>query len=203
MPPRRDPNLVDSDSNSSNPIQDLAFALHEVLKSQQHQNPDPFRLDTRVHLPKFVGQSNGEAKDSWICSLSTYFDTCPDITEAINLQIAALQLEGTAQVWWDTQREKDSFLIELGSAGSSTPSIKKWDQLCEAFRNHFYPPGYIQSIWIRWHQLGKLPTQGVQAYIDYFSKLYLLLHIPDLDEVLILKFMAGLLVEFHREVELF
>jgi hypothetical protein len=43
----------------------------------------------------------------------------------------------------------------------------------------------------------------VQAYIDYFSKLHLLLHIPDPEEVLILKFISGLLVQFCREVELF
>jgi hypothetical protein len=31
----------------------------------------------------------------------------------------------------------------------------------------------------------------------------LLLHVPDLEEVLILKFVVGLLIQFHREVELF
>ena len=127
MSPRRDPNLVDSDSNVSNPIQDLAIVLQELLRAQQPKNTDPFRLDTRIQLPKFVGQINGEAVDLWIRSLSTYFNTCPDITKARKLQIAALQLEGIAQVWWDTEREKDSFLIELGNAESSTPSIKKLD----------------------------------------------------------------------------
>ena len=43
----------------------------------------------------------------------------------------------------------------------------------------------------------------MQAYIDYFSKLCLLLHIPDLEEGLILKFIVGLLIHFCREVELF
>ena len=95
------------------------------MRAQQPQNPDPFWLDTRTQLPKFVGKSSGEAVDSWICSLSTYFNTCLEITEVRKLQITTLQLEGISQVWWDTEREKDSFLIELGNAGSSTPSIKK------------------------------------------------------------------------------
>ena len=56
---------------------------------------------------------------------------------------------------------------------------------------------------MRWHQLRQLSTQGVQAYIDYFSKLRLLLPIPDLEEALILKFVIGLLIQFCREVELF
>jgi len=121
MPLRRDPNVVDSDSNASNPIQDLASILHELLRAQQHHNPNPFRLDTQIQLPKFAGQSNGEAMDSWIHSIYTYFNTFPDLTEARKLQIAALQLEGISQTWWDKEREKDSFLIKLRSTGSSTP----------------------------------------------------------------------------------
>jgi len=87
--------------------------------------------------------------------------------------------------------------------GYSTPTINKFDHLCEALRNRFYPPGYLKSLWIGWHQLQKLSTQGVQAYIDYFSKLRLLLHTPDPEEVLILKFVVCLLIQFCREVELF
>jgi hypothetical protein len=33
--------------------------------------------------------------------------------------------------------------------------------------------------------------------------MHLLLHVPDPEEVLILKFVAGLLIQFRREVELF
>ena len=100
MPPRKDPNKekepVETKSTSSNPIQDLAEVLQELLKANQQQghNPNPFRLDTQFQLPKFNGQSNGEVVDSWICSLSTYFNTCPDMNEVKNLQIATLQLEG-------------------------------------------------------------------------------------------------------------
>jgi len=52
--------------------------------------------------------------DSWIRSLSTYFNTFPDLTEERKLQIAALQLEGHAQTWWDTEQEKTTSMIELG-----------------------------------------------------------------------------------------
>jgi len=129
MPPRKDPNkekeTLETDSTGSNPIQDLAEVLQELLKAnqQQGQNVDTFQLDTRVQLPKFTGQSNGEVVDSWIRSLSTYFNTCPDMTEAKKLQIAALQLEGIAQVWWDTEKEKDSFVLEIGGTGPSWPAI--------------------------------------------------------------------------------
>ena len=33
--------------------------------------------------------------------------------------------------------------------------------------------------------------------------MHLLLHVPDPEEVLILKFVASLLMQFHREVDLF
>jgi hypothetical protein len=103
MPPRKYPLAVESDSNTSNLVQDLASVLNELFRMQQQNNPDPFRLDTRIQLPKFVGQTNGEVVDSWICILSTYFNTCPGLTEERKLQIAALQLEGLAQTCWDTE----------------------------------------------------------------------------------------------------
>jgi hypothetical protein len=74
MPPRRDPLSVDSDSNTSNPVQDLASTLNEIMRMQQQSNPDPFFLDTRFQLPKFVGKMNGEVVDSWIHNISTYFN---------------------------------------------------------------------------------------------------------------------------------
>jgi len=133
---------------------------HELLITHQQHNPDPFRLDTRIQLPKFVGKSNGEVVDAWIRSLSTYFNTFPNLTEERKLHIAALQLEGISQTWWDTEQEKTSFMIELGDAPRSSTSqpIRRWDHLCDALRDRFYPPGYIQSLWIIWHQFHQLPT---------------------------------------------
>jgi len=110
-----------------------------------------------------------------------------------------------AQTWWDKKEEKTTFVIEIGDNKESSTSqpIKTWARLFKALRNHFYPPRYVQSLWIKWHQLRQLRSQGVQGYIDFSCKMCLLLHVPDLEEVLILKFVVGLLIQFHREVELF
>jgi hypothetical protein len=122
MPPHKDPLEFDSDSNTSNPVQDLASILNEFLIMQQQNNPNPFWLDTRIQLPKFARQTNGEMVDSWIHSLSTYFNTCPGLTEERKLQIVALQLEGMAQTWWDREREKTTFVIEIREAPESSTS---------------------------------------------------------------------------------
>jgi hypothetical protein len=87
MPPRKDPLEVDLDSNKSNPVQYLASILNELLRMKQQNNPDEFLLDNQIQLPKFVGKMNGEMVDSWIRSLSTYFNTCPGLTEERKLQI--------------------------------------------------------------------------------------------------------------------
>ena len=92
MPRWKDPLAVEWDSNTSNPIQDLTFILNELLRMKQQNNPNPFLLDTWIQLPKYFGQTNGEIVDSWIHSLSTYFNTCPGLTEERNIQIASLQL---------------------------------------------------------------------------------------------------------------
>jgi hypothetical protein len=95
---------------------------------QRQNNPDPFRLDTRIQLPKFASQTNGEVVDSWIRSLSTCFNTCPGLTEERKLHIVAMQLEGLAQTWWDTEQEKTTFVIEIGDALESSTSkpIRTW-----------------------------------------------------------------------------
>jgi hypothetical protein len=81
MPPHKDPLAVDSDSNTSNPIQDLASVLNALLKMKQQNYPHPFRLDTRIQIPKFVGKMNGEMVDCWTYNLSTYFNTCLGLIE--------------------------------------------------------------------------------------------------------------------------
>jgi hypothetical protein len=135
MPPRKYPLAVDSDSNTSNLVQDLASVLNELLRMQQQNNPDPFWLETRIQLPKFVGKTNGEMVDSWIHSLSTYFNTCLGLTKERKLQISTLQLEGLAQTWWDTEQEKTTFVIEIGDAPESSTSqpIKTWARIFRSF----------------------------------------------------------------------
>ena len=96
MPPKEDKSPLETESDV---VQDLATVLHELVRLQSAHNTDPFRLDTRFQLPKFNGKTNGEAVDSWIRSLSTYFTTCQGITEVRKLQIASLQLVGLAQTW--------------------------------------------------------------------------------------------------------
>jgi len=60
------------------------------------------QLDTRPPLPKFVDRMNVDIVGSWLCILSTYFNTSPQMEEAKKLQITSLQLKGVAQTWWDT-----------------------------------------------------------------------------------------------------
>ena len=135
MLPRREPSIEDSASTVSAPVQDLAHALHELLRLQQCRATTPMQFDTRFQLPKFSGQMNGETVDSWLRSLSTYFKTCPKMEEDMKLQIASLQLEGIAQAWWDTQLENFSEYTYT--------RITSWDNFCQALHDHFYPPGYI------------------------------------------------------------
>ena len=77
----------------------------------------------------------------WIRSIYTYFNTFPDLTDERKNHISS-QLEGLAQTWWDTQQENTTFMVDIGdSPGSSTSQLSRsWAQICEALKNHFYPP---------------------------------------------------------------
>jgi hypothetical protein len=73
--------------------------------------------------------------DSWVHNLSTYFKSCPGMTEEDKLQISSLQLEGVAQAWWDTQTYTYSLVVELvvdlGDHPMATPPpISSWDAFC-------------------------------------------------------------------------
>lgn len=119
MPPRRDPSLNPSNSSQSSPFQDLALALNQLML--QRGALTQLRLDTCFQLPKFSGQMNGEAADSWMS---------PDLTED-KLHIASLQLEGVAQAWWDTQLESASPVIGLSfEPGVDASPITYWEAFC-------------------------------------------------------------------------
>ena len=87
--------------------------------------------------------------------------------------MCSLQLEGLAQTWWDTKQYNTTFVVELGTTPgtSSSTNIRNWAQLSDTLRTRFYPPGYVQSLWMRWHQIRQLPSQIIQGYIDFFYKL--------------------------------
>jgi hypothetical protein len=82
-------------------------------------------------------------------------------------------------------------------------ALHSWDTFCQALREHFYPPGYLQNLLAKWLQLHQLSNQSVQGYIDVFCKLRIQLHVSKPDEVLIIKFNSGLLLPLRWEVDLF
>ena len=61
------------------------------------------QLDTCFQLPKLASQMNGDNVDSCIQNIYTYFCTCIEMKEDMKLHITSIQLEGIAQIWWDTQ----------------------------------------------------------------------------------------------------
>jgi hypothetical protein len=76
------------------------------------------------------------------------------MTEGMQLQIVGLQLEGIAQIWWDTHLENYSWVMDIGdSIETQTPHITTWDGFCQALRERFYPSGYRQNLLAKWLQL--------------------------------------------------
>jgi hypothetical protein len=149
MPPKRDPLLFDSDSNTSNTLKYLPADLDELMRMKKKSNPDPFLFQTRFQLPKFVGKMNGEVVDSWIHRISPYFRNFTFLTKEMKLQILSLQLEGLAQTWWDTQLENTTLVVDIGSSEKSSElPIKTWAQFFQDLRDLFNPPKYLHNLWI-------------------------------------------------------
>jgi len=129
----------------STTMQDLGEALRQLIQMQQIQSPTTLHLDAREEMPNFSGQINGEIIDSWIQSISMYFQAHPMLIEDQMFQIDSLQLEGLTQNWWDTVIAKNSILIDLSDLQDpGMVVINTWNQFCQGLCNRFYPPGYHQ-----------------------------------------------------------
>jgi len=171
---------------------------------QKWKPPAAIHLDTRVQLPKFSDQINGEVVDSSIRNISKYFREHPALSEDQNFKIASLQLEGLAKKWWDTVIGNNSIAIHLydpQDLGSTI--INTWTQFFQGLREQFYPPGYLQPLMARWLQLWKLSGQTVDAFIKIYCKLRLQLQISDPEPMLVIKFNSSIIFPIKREIDLF
>ena len=59
------------------------------------------KLDTKLELPMYNGELNAKKLDNWIHQIRIYCRIQKFIEDNIKIQLASLQLRGTALMWWE------------------------------------------------------------------------------------------------------
>jgi hypothetical protein len=100
--------------------------------------------------------------------------------------------------------EQSELVVELvHQILRTTGCITSWDALCHALRERFYPRGYLQNILSKWLQLASFQLSLYKATLTSSTSYTYNSITTILNEVLIIKFNAGLLFPLHREVDIF
>ncbi|KAA8542785.1 hypothetical protein F0562_023937 [Nyssa sinensis] len=144
----------------------------------------PFKVEARVEIPTFDGTVDAEKLDSWIDQLETYF-TLYGFSSTEKVSFARLKLINHALTWWNAY-------LKSGPEQEIT-----WKAFTQLLRQEFYPMGYSQDRWARWHNLRQRYEQTVQEYTTEFRRLAVALGITLDNEEVYTKFVVGL----HRSIQ--
>jgi hypothetical protein len=73
-----------------------------IISSHKDSFKKPLlKIDVKFSLPMFNGDVNLEKIDNWIRQVEVYFYVQQIDEEEVKVQLASLQLEGTALEWWE------------------------------------------------------------------------------------------------------
>ncbi|XP_038973019.1 uncharacterized protein LOC120105044 [Phoenix dactylifera] len=174
-----------------------------VLKEDDDYDPDgasiatlveersrPFKVEARIDIPTFDGTVDAEKLDSWIDQLETYF-TLYGFSSHEKVAFARLKLSSHALAWWNSYL-KDNSDKEV-----------TWGEFSRLLRQEFYPMGYSQDRWFRWHNLKQRHNQTVQEYTTEFRRLAVTLGISLDNEDVFTKYVAGLHRQIQNEIRLY
>ncbi|PWA90212.1 hypothetical protein CTI12_AA103160 [Artemisia annua] len=161
----------------------------DINKTMKHDSHHPFKVEAKIDIRTYDGTIDAEKLDSWLDQLETYF-TLYGFRSSEKVVFAQLKLTSHALAWWNSQ---------LKIMGNEEISWKKFTLL---LRQEFYPMGYVQDRWTRWHNLRLQRGQSVQEYTTEFRRLAVTLGIPIDNVDVFTKYVAGLPLQIQNEIRL-
>ncbi|XP_071702891.1 uncharacterized protein [Rutidosis leptorrhynchoides] len=161
----------------------------EISSSRRRNMNRPFKVEAKIDIPTYDGVVDAENLDSWIDQLETYF-TLYGFKSAEKVSFARLKLTSHALAWWN------SHLKTLDD------DEVKWPEFTRLLRREFYPMGYSQDRWTRWHNMRQQQGQQVQEYTTEFRRLAVSLGIQIDGEETFTKYVAGLTRSVRTELRL-
>nr|CAD1816987.1 unnamed protein product [Ananas comosus var. bracteatus] len=154
------------------------------------QRSKPFKVEAKIEIPNYDGVVDAEKLDAWLDQLETYFDLY-NYSNAEKVTFAKLKLVGHALTWWKATLQ------------TTANEECTWSQFKRLIRREFYPMGYEEERWKRWHVLRQRRDQTMQDYTTDFRRQALALGISLDDPQVFRKYTAGLQERINDELRLF
>ncbi|GJT11122.1 hypothetical protein Tco_0858164 [Tanacetum coccineum] len=163
---------------------------NETHGSPPRGSHKPFKVEARIDIPSYDGTVDAEKLDSWLDQLETYF-TLYGFTSTAKVSFARLKLTSHALAWWNAQ-------LKMTRDEEIT-----WNEFKRLLRQEYYPMGYSQDRWSRWHNLRQQRGQSVQEYTTEFRRLAVMLGISTAYENVFTKYVAGLQRQIQNELRMY
>jgi hypothetical protein len=147
---------------------------------------------TKMDIPTYEGNLDGEEILDWIRALDTYFDY-EDIEEDKKVRHAVTKLKGHTTLWWDELQADRCF--------KGKQKIKSWDQMITKMKEKFIPRDYQITLFRRMQNLRqKLMT--VKEYTKEFYKLNIRAGHQESDDEKVVRYMNGLRYDIQDELSM-
>ncbi|GJW95820.1 hypothetical protein Tco_0175492 [Tanacetum coccineum] len=171
------------------------YDTEEDQPNETHVSPSrgshkPFKVEARIDIPSYDGTVDAEKLDSWLDQLETYF-TLYGFTSTEKVSFARLKLTSHALAWWNAQ-------LKMTREEEIT-----WNEFKRLLRQEYYPIGYSQDRFSRWHNLRQQRGQSVQEYTAEFQRLAVMLGISTAYEDVFTKYVAGLQRQIQNELRMY
>ena len=104
----------------------------------------PFKVESKVRIKVFEGRMDVESLETWIQALEVYF-SCQAYTDEQQVLFARLKMGRKSLLWWE------SFCRIRNQRGKA--QVTSWNEFKREMRKNFYPLGYEDQLFLKWHHL--------------------------------------------------
>ena len=76
-------------------------AIAQVSAAGSHGGPSNLQRFRAHHLPTFIGGGDPMVADHWFMQIEKVLEAMKIVSDTTRIKLAAFQLKGEAQVWWN------------------------------------------------------------------------------------------------------
>jgi hypothetical protein len=153
-----------------------------------------FKMEAKGDIKPYQGEIDASKLNYWLQQLEVYF-SIHHIDDGKNISFSRLKLEGHALTRWENHMETLRLEGDL--------LVTRWEDFKTLIKAQFYPIGYVEYQWIRWHYFRQRQGQSVQEYTTEFRKMAIMMGISPKNSDVLLKYMGRLQSHLRKQVMLF
>ena len=125
-------------------------------------------MESKVDIKVFEGRMDVESLETWIHELEVYF-SCQGYTDEQRVMFTRLKMGQKALLWWE------SFYRIINHRGQA--QVTSWNEFKRELRRNFYPLGYEDHLFLKWHHLKKGQGKSIEYFYEEYQDLIIRLDI--------------------------